>query len=267
MNYIYCYTNKVNGHKYVGQTNNIERRKREHLSCAFNPNSKDYNYLFHKKIREYGIDNFIFSILEETTEDKVNEAEIYWIKEMHSSVKEDGYNLTEGGQPPVIESIYEKDIEEIKKAIKNGVSYSEINKQYGISISHISAINHGNYYFDENETYPLYKFYNNDSETQYIKDLLISSNKPMTEIAKETGMSYSTIKKINSGALQYDASQTYPLRKESSGEQRANEIKKMLLEKKTNQEIISITGVSATTIKRINNGTSYYDSNLSYPLR
>lgn len=63
MNYIYCYTNKINGHKYVGQTNNIERRKREHLSDANNPNSKEYNYLFHKKLREYGEDNFIFSIL------------------------------------------------------------------------------------------------------------------------------------------------------------------------------------------------------------
>lgn len=32
MYYIYCYENKQNGHKYVGQTNNIERRKREHRS-------------------------------------------------------------------------------------------------------------------------------------------------------------------------------------------------------------------------------------------
>ena len=41
----------------------------------------------------------------------------------------------------------------------------------------------------------------------------------------------------------------------------------MLLDKKTNQEIISITGVSVTTIKRINKGETHYDSNLSYPLR
>lgn len=43
MNYIYCYTNKINGHQYVGQTNNVERRKREHRSCANNIESKQQN--------------------------------------------------------------------------------------------------------------------------------------------------------------------------------------------------------------------------------
>ena len=114
MNYIYCYTNKINGKKYVGQTNNIERRKREHISVAFNPNSKDYEYLFHKKLREYGLDNFIFSILEETTEDKVNEAEQFWIKELHSYVQENGYNLTLGGGQLCSVSLYDSDIKNIK---------------------------------------------------------------------------------------------------------------------------------------------------------
>lgn len=267
MNYIYCYTNKINGHKYVGQTNNIERRKREHLVNAFNPNSKEYNYLFHVKLREYGEDNFIFSILEETTEDKINDAEKFWIKEMHSQVSENGYNLTEGGDQPPTNFIYKKDIVEIKEAIKNEIPYSEINQKYQISIPHISSINHGIYYYDENEVYPLYKYYNNEDEVNLIKNLLTQTDKPMTKIAEETGMAYSTIKKINSGDLQYDKNQSYPLRKISSGEQRAEIIKQMLLKKKTNQEIISITGVSASTIKRINKGETYYDSQLSYPLR
>ena len=43
MYYIYCYTNKLNNHKYVGQTNNYERRIREHRSCAFNEKGNSYN--------------------------------------------------------------------------------------------------------------------------------------------------------------------------------------------------------------------------------
>lgn len=50
MNYIYCYTNKINNHKYIGQTNNFERRKREHASCSFNPAASSYNDLIHQKL-------------------------------------------------------------------------------------------------------------------------------------------------------------------------------------------------------------------------
>lgn len=267
MNYIYCYTNKINGHKYVGQTNNIERRKREHRANANNPNSLEYNYLFHQKLREYGEENFIFSILEETTKDKIDEAEQYWIKEMHSHVKENGYNLTYGGNPSPTESRYEKDIEDIKKEIRQGIPYKKISNKYGISISHLSAINHGVYYHNENEEYPLYKYYNNESEIQNIKNLLKTSSLPMTEIAKQTGMAYSTIKKINSGALQFDANDSYPLRKKSANESRAQQIQQMLLNGCSNQEIVSKTGASEITIRRINKGETHYNSSLVYPLR
>lgn len=82
MNYIYCYTNKINGHCYVGQTNNVERRQREHKSCSFNEVSNSYNDLFHKKFREYGEKTFDFEILEEILdgEEATNKAEIKWIE-------------------------------------------------------------------------------------------------------------------------------------------------------------------------------------------
>ena len=35
---------KLRPNKYVGKTNNLERRKREHRSSANNPLSKEYNY-------------------------------------------------------------------------------------------------------------------------------------------------------------------------------------------------------------------------------
>ena len=64
MYYIYCYINKINGYKYIGQTNNLKRRIREHRSCALNPKSSSYNDLIHSKMRQYGINNFEIEVLE-----------------------------------------------------------------------------------------------------------------------------------------------------------------------------------------------------------
>lgn len=58
MRIIYCYTNKINNKKYVGQTNNPERRQREHKSNAFNEKSVNYGSVFHKALRKYGWENF-----------------------------------------------------------------------------------------------------------------------------------------------------------------------------------------------------------------
>lgn len=270
MNYIYCYTNKINGHKYVGKTNNLERRKREHKSNANNPLSKEYNYLFHRKLREYGEENFIFSILQklEDSED-INKAECFWIEQLKTFVGDNqgGYNLTRGGEEISSICLYEENIQEIKTAIKNKVPFDKIKQKYGISISYISAINHGIYYREDNETYPLCKYYKDKDEVSYIKELLVNSSIPMKELAKQLGISYSTIKKINSGSLWKDDKTDYPLRKVSSGKQRAIEIQKMLLNGASKEEIIAKTNVSVITVRRINNGESYKDSSLHYPLR
>ena len=87
------------------------------------------------------------------------------------------------------------------------------------------------------------------------------------ELAKQTGISYSTIKKINSGALHYDEDEMYPIRSKNSGMQRAERVQQMLLNGSSNQEIIAETGVSEPTIRRINKGETYYNSQLTYPLR
>lgn len=72
MYYIYCYENKINDHNYVGQTNNYNRRINEHRSCAFNKNASSYNDLIHKKIRQYGEDNFNIYLLEQGTSNDQN---------------------------------------------------------------------------------------------------------------------------------------------------------------------------------------------------
>ena len=77
INYIYCYTNKQNGKKYVGQTNNIKRRYKQHKDDSFtNYNDARYNQAIHCAIRKYGLDNFeILEVLENKTSEEVNERE------------------------------------------------------------------------------------------------------------------------------------------------------------------------------------------------
>ena len=86
---IYMYENKLNHKKYIGQSVNIERRKKEHLNYP-SPYSKFDNHL-----SKLGEDNFIFSILEECEIRELDEKEKYWIK-YYNSIQE-GYNLICGG--------------------------------------------------------------------------------------------------------------------------------------------------------------------------
>ena len=65
MNYIYGYRNKITNKWYIGQTSmTVEERHRLHLSSSNHEKASDYNTLFHKKIRQYGMNNFELITLE-----------------------------------------------------------------------------------------------------------------------------------------------------------------------------------------------------------
>lgn len=273
MYYIYCYTNLINQHKYIGQTNNLERRKREHKSCAFNDKASSYNDLIHQKIREYGIENFEISVLEKLyTEDikEADEREIYWIKklETHRSSGK-GYNSTWGGRSPENKSrvLTKEQIQEVKQDLKNKVPFIDIENKYQISPAFISSINHGNYFYDENENYPLCKYYKEDKDYDELIELLLNSTYSLSKIAEILGIGYSTVKKINAGTLRKDLYPTYPIRKKSVYEQRADKIKELLLTTNySNAEIAKITNASEETVRRIKIGETHFDEKLNYPL-
>ena len=99
-NCIYCYTNKINGKKYVGQTINFNTRHQQHCYNSFYENSIDYNLPFHRAIRKYGIENFEINILKEnlTSQCLLNFWESYYIDKFDSLAKnQKGYNLASGG--------------------------------------------------------------------------------------------------------------------------------------------------------------------------
>lgn len=100
-NCIYCYTNKVNGKKYIGQTVDFIKRHNSHIWQTYNEKQKcDYNVPFHNAIRKHGIENFEIEILKENlqNQDELNYWECYYIVEFNTLVKnQKGYNLADGG--------------------------------------------------------------------------------------------------------------------------------------------------------------------------
>lgn len=91
---IYKITNKINNHAYIGQSTRIEHRWKEHQSSYnWSRESKKPLYLAFQK---YGLENFIFEILEECDKEQLNKKEQYWIS--YYNTYKNGYNQTSGGE-------------------------------------------------------------------------------------------------------------------------------------------------------------------------
>lgn len=94
MGYIYKITNSVNKKIYIGKTvRTVSVRFREHLDRA----DENYQSYLYNAIRKYGQENFIVETIEEVNDEDINEKEKYWIHFYQSNLKENGYNLTIGG--------------------------------------------------------------------------------------------------------------------------------------------------------------------------
>ena len=85
---LYAIFNKINGHLYVGYSNNLKRRFYEHKKRAKRITNK--SYAIHHAIRKYGIDNFVFKEIDVANSyEEANEKEIEWIRQF----KLNGYSL------------------------------------------------------------------------------------------------------------------------------------------------------------------------------
>lgn len=94
---IYIFTNKINGKQYIGQSINIEDRKKQHFYRYKNNKDSGYNSAIHSAFRKYGWENFSFEILEQCSLEDLDEKEKYWISKKNTLVP-NGYNILKGGQ-------------------------------------------------------------------------------------------------------------------------------------------------------------------------
>lgn len=89
--YLYRITNKVNGKKYIGITNNYKKRWNNHK------NGSSKNMVIGRAIEKYGVDNFIFEIVYKGLSlEEANQLEIETINNEGTLVP-NGYNVSKGG--------------------------------------------------------------------------------------------------------------------------------------------------------------------------
>lgn len=153
---VYKIENKVNGKVYIGCSNNIERRWREHklygTSCY-----GTYHCVLYDSINKYGIENFSFNILEECNQEELFEKERYYIDYYDSY--NNGYNMTFGGEGNKnFVKINEDILHNIRiYLMETDIPMSNIAKKYNINVATVSAINTGKHWYNEQYEYPLRK--------------------------------------------------------------------------------------------------------------
>lgn len=96
--YICTIFNKINAKIYVGKTNDYENRWKRHIRIANGAASERTNAI-HRAIRKYGVNNFIFKVVQSfEIEADCFAAERYWVEYFNSNDENFGYNLTNGGE-------------------------------------------------------------------------------------------------------------------------------------------------------------------------
>ena len=75
---IYKITCLKTGEIYIGKSTDLKSRWQQHCKSAFNCGTIASS-LLHTKMKQYGIENFTFELLEEVEKDKLTAREKYWI--------------------------------------------------------------------------------------------------------------------------------------------------------------------------------------------
>lgn len=135
---IYIIKNTVNDMVYIGQSVDIKVRWYAHITAAKNEKDLSHHTQIHQAMKNLGIDNFYYEILELCDYDKLSEREIYWIAQYNSY--ENGYNMTLGGESNKGETngralLTEEMVREIRAAYNSHIPFREVYEKYKNTIS------------------------------------------------------------------------------------------------------------------------------------
>lgn len=105
MGYVYLIKNLTNGKSYVGQSkqNDIHTRWNSHKSRS-KKEKKSGCSAMNAAFQKYGVENFSFNIICVCFDEDRLEYEKFYIKHFNT-VSPNGYNLTDGGESPVMSAV------------------------------------------------------------------------------------------------------------------------------------------------------------------
>lgn len=230
VNLIYSGVYKItfpNNKSYIGISNNIYRRMLEHNTDFRNNLPIEYAIKKYGKITE-------FDIIEEIppeNRDLMREREKYWIEHYNSYKKEFGYNISRGG---------------------DGADLGSNNSQAKLT----------------------------EEQFKRIYQDLLDNALSLQEIADKYEIHLSTVSKLNNGHSYFHSEINYPIRSKKpkvagiySGNSKFSQedidhIYSLLIENIVSiNEIANLYKVNSSTIRNINNGKTYFNDKLNYPLR
>ena len=136
---IYKITNTVNNKIYIGQSIFIEKRWAQHKSPYEQERYKDKP--LYKAFQKYGLNNFIFEVIEECPPEILNEREKYWISTLRTLCHEKGYNVTSGGSSTANDNhprhkLTKEDVIDIRTRYNNKERCKEVENIYKNRIGH-----------------------------------------------------------------------------------------------------------------------------------
>ena len=91
---IYRITNPAENKSYIGQAVDISARFKQHIKRGLGAETPTKNKLY-PALEKFGVENFIFEILEKCNREDLNDKEKFWIDYYNTKIY--GYNVTGGG--------------------------------------------------------------------------------------------------------------------------------------------------------------------------
>ena len=163
---IYKITNKETGKSYIGQSNDINRRFKEHQTVG-----EKSRIPVDIAIQKYGKDSFLYEVIEECNIEELNQRETYWIQ--YFNTVNNGYNCNIGGDQQSIgeangrAKLTEEDVKAIRIAYNEHKKQKEVYENYKelVSFNHFQNIWQGRVwshimpevFTEENKKYYVYE--------------------------------------------------------------------------------------------------------------